>query len=138
MSSRDEDLNLESRFYGLVIGILIVWRVTHLFWGEDGPWNVFVRLRRLAGEGAWGDLLDCFYCLSLWIAAPLAWILGEDLRHRVLLWPALSAGAILLERLTVKDESRPAVFYTENAENDRVLQPEQSPTKDESSRTTAD
>ena len=26
--------------------------------------------RGLAGSGVWGGLLDCFYCLSLWIAIP--------------------------------------------------------------------
>ena len=61
----------------LVIALLVVWRVTHLFWGEDGPWDVFVRFRRMVGDGFFGSLLDCFYCLSLWISAPLAWRLGH-------------------------------------------------------------
>jgi hypothetical protein len=122
-----------SRFYFLVIGILIVWRITHLFYGEDGPWNVMLRLRQLAGEGFWGQLLDCFYCLSLWIAAPFAFLLGEGWRHRLLLWPALSGGAIILERMTVRNESKPSVIYTEDEdtgaddkENNGVLRPEQN------------
>jgi hypothetical protein len=67
---------------------------------EDGPWNVVIRLRKLAGDGFWGELLDCFYCLSLWIAVPFACWLGEDWKEKLVLWPALSAGSILLERLT--------------------------------------
>jgi hypothetical protein len=51
-------------FYRLLLGILAVWRITHLLNAEDGPWEVVVRLRRIAGEGFWGQLLDCFYCLS--------------------------------------------------------------------------
>lgn len=88
------------RFYWLILGTLAVWRITHLLNAEDGPWDLVVRLRRRAGTGFWGELLDCFYCLSLWIAAPLAWWLGEGWKERLLLWPALSAGAILLEKLT--------------------------------------
>jgi hypothetical protein len=84
----------------LVIAVLAIWRVTHLFWGEDGPWDLFVRLRRLAGNTFLGNLLDCFYCLSLWIAAPLAWLLGHTWLERGLLCLALSAGAILLERIS--------------------------------------
>jgi hypothetical protein len=84
-------------FYRIVLGVLVVWRVTHLLFAEDGPWNVVIRLRRQAGAGFWGKLLDCFYCLSLWIAAPLALLLGGGWTERLLLWPALSAGAILLE-----------------------------------------
>lgn len=59
-----------------------------------------MRLRRRAGNGFWGELLDCFYCLSLWVAAPFALWLGEHLAECLLLWPALSGGAILLERMT--------------------------------------
>ena len=44
----------------LLIVTLAIWRLTHLFWGEDGPGDLFVRLRRLAGKGFWGSLLDCF------------------------------------------------------------------------------
>ena len=44
-------------FYWLVLGILCVWRVTHLLNAEDGPWELVVHLRRLAGPGFWGKLL---------------------------------------------------------------------------------
>jgi hypothetical protein len=90
-------------FYRLVVGVLVVWRITHLLFAEDGPWDMVIRLRRQAGTGFWGKLLDCFYCLSLWIAAPLALLLGGGSTERLLLWPALSAGAILLERLTSRE-----------------------------------
>ena len=43
-------------------------------------------------------MFRCFYCLSLWIAAPFAWSLDADPKHFVLLWLALSAAAILIER----------------------------------------
>jgi hypothetical protein len=97
------------RFYWLVIGILVVWRITHLFYGEDGPWDVFVRLRRAVGEGFFGSLLDCFHCMSLWVAVPLAYWIGESWKQRLLLWPALSAGAMLLQKLTTKQEAVPLI-----------------------------
>jgi hypothetical protein len=86
------------RFYWLALGVLAVWRITHLLQAEDGPWNLFVRFRGLFGQGGFGALLDCFYCLSLWIAIPFAVWIGESWKERILLWPALSAAAILLER----------------------------------------
>jgi uncharacterized protein DUF1360 len=82
------------------IAVLGVWRITHLLAAEDGPGDAVVRLRTAAGNGFWGTLLDCFYCLSLWVAAPFAVVTGGSMLERVLLWPALSAGAILLERVT--------------------------------------
>jgi hypothetical protein len=87
-------------FYGLLLGVLAVWRVTHLLNAEDGPWDLVVRLRQRVGDGFFGRLLDCFYCLSLWVAAPFAVLLGGAASEVVLLWLAMSGGAALLERAT--------------------------------------
>jgi hypothetical protein len=112
------------RFYWLALGLLATWRITHLLQAEDGPWDIIVRLRRRAGNGLWGKLLDCFYCLSVWVAAPLAFLTGETWPERLLLWPALSGGAILLERLTARKEAtEPAVFWEDE---DVVLRKEQT------------
>ncbi len=105
-------------FYELILGILCVWRITHLLNAEDGPWDLLARLRRRVGDGFWGGLLDCFYCLSLWIAAPFAALLGGGWRERLLLWPALSGAAILLERLTREKAAAAPVYYAEEAAED--------------------
>jgi hypothetical protein len=105
-----------SEFYWLVLDILAIWRITHLLRAEDGPWKFVVQLRRRAGEGFWGELLDCFYCLSMWIALPAAVLSGHGWKHRLALWPALSGGAILLERIAAKNEMTQQVLYTEDNE----------------------
>jgi hypothetical protein len=102
------------RFYWLILGVLAVWRVTHLLKAEDGPWNLIVHLRKVAGSRFWGELLDCFYCLSLWIAAPFAWFLGQEIKERVFLWLALSGAAILLERITNKQKTTPEPYWKED------------------------
>jgi hypothetical protein len=89
-----------SQWYLLVVGGLVVWRLTHLLQAEDGPWGVVLRLRAAAGNGMLGALMDCFYCLSVWIALPFAALLAANWLHGLLLWPALSAAAILLDRAT--------------------------------------
>jgi hypothetical protein len=114
------------RFYWLTVGTLCVWRITHLLQAEDGPWDVLVRLRQLAGAGFWGDLIDCFYCLSIWIAVPFAFALGAGWSERLLLWPALSAGGILLERITSKQAVSPPVQYFEEEKANDVLRQEES------------
>ena len=91
-----------------VLASVAVWRLTHLLNAEYGPWRMLARLRRLAGTGFWSDLLDCFYCLSLWIAVPFAWWLGGAWAERLLMWPAISGAAILLERAT--EPAHPAYF----------------------------
>lgn len=103
-------------------GSLAVWRITHLLQAEDGPQDIVVRFRRLAGDGFWGQLLDCFYCLSLWVSAPLSWLIGESWVERLLLWPALSAGAVMLERLIEREDgASPPLYYEDPEELDALL-----------------
>ena len=104
------------RFYWLLLGILGVWRTTHLLHAEDGPWKLLAKLRALPGRTLLGQLFDCFYCLSLWIAAPFAWLIGEGWKERLLLWPAFSGAAILLERVSARDHSSPPAIYFEDPE----------------------
>ena len=109
---------MELSLLGFVLCTLAVWRVTYLLAKEDGPGRIFARLRGAAGDGFWRSLLGCFYCLSLWVACPVALALGETWQERALLWPALSAGAICLERL--KPGPPPAPYF-EDEEDDHVL-----------------
>jgi hypothetical protein len=107
-------------FYWFTLGALAVWRITHLLAVEDGPFDLMVRLRRRAGAGFWGNLLDCFYCVSVWVSVPFAYGLGANWKERALLWPALSGAAILLERLT-KPATKPNASYFEDEERDDAV-----------------
>jgi hypothetical protein len=107
-------MDQNTKVYRFVLALLTVWRITHLLQAEDGPWDVVVHLRMAAGNGFWGKLLDCFYCLSVWMAAPLAFLLGESWWERALLWPSLSAGASLLEQATNPALRIPPAPFTED------------------------
>jgi hypothetical protein len=120
-------------FYWLGLGVLAVWRITHLLNAEDGPWEIVVRLRRLAGSGFWATLLDCFYCLSLWIAAPFAYVIGADWMERLLLWPALSAGAIILERVA-PEKTAPQNGYVQDGYSQEICSDEAHPPDQEVSQ----
>jgi hypothetical protein len=108
-------------FYWLILGILAVWRMTHLLVAEDGPWNLVVRLRRAVGNGLLGRLLDCFQCLSLWIAVPAAWLIGDGWKQRVFLWLALSGGAILLETMSRREPPPGRALYYGDEDLDDVM-----------------
>ncbi len=82
-----------------VVAILATWRVSHLLALEDGPWDLIVRLRLRLGRGFLGALMDCFKCLSLWIAAPAALFVARKPLDWLFAWLALSGAACLLERL---------------------------------------
>jgi hypothetical protein len=79
---------------------LAVWRATHLLHAEDGPLDVFARMRRIAGDGQIGRLFGCFYCLSMWVAIPFAALLARTWSEGICVWFGLSGAAILLLRAT--------------------------------------
>jgi hypothetical protein len=107
----------------LVLAVLATWRVTHLLAHEDGPADLIFRFRALLGQSLTGRLMDCFNCLSLWIAAPAALFVSRKPMEWIFIWLALSGGVCLLERV-LKEPAviQPAPRSTEG-EIDNVLRP---------------
>ena len=105
---------IDKQFYWLIIEVLCVWRVTHLMHCENGPWEVLSGFRDLVERIGAGNLIGCFYCFSLWVAFPFAYMTGENWKEILLLWPALSAGAIMLEQ--IHKRKVPAAEYFEDPE----------------------
>lgn len=89
----------ESQWLQFTLVALATWRVTHMLAREDGPGDVFARVRVRIGNGFFGKLMDCFYCLSIWIAAPFALFVSRQPALWLLAWLALSGAACLLERI---------------------------------------
>jgi hypothetical protein len=82
-----------------VLAVLATWRVSHLVVSEDGPWEILARLRQRLGSSSMGRLMDCFGCVSIWVAAPISLFIFRRLPELFLCWMALSGAAFLLERL---------------------------------------
>jgi|ERR1700677_271375 Protein of unknown function (DUF1360) len=82
-----------------LLAVFATWRVTHLLANEDGPADIIFRLRRHLGDGFIGSLMDCFNCMSIWIAAPFALFVSATPLTWFVTWLALSGAACFLERL---------------------------------------
>ena len=85
-----------------VVTVLAAWRVTHLLAEEDGPADLIVRFRMLFGQSFIGRMMDCFYCLSVWVAAPAALFITRRPLEWFMNCLAISGGACLLERVTAQ------------------------------------
>ena len=107
--------------YWFILSVLAVWRITHLLQAEDGPFDLFARLRQWLGRSLVGQLLDCFKCLSLWIAIPFAFWLVQGWDERVLVWLSLSAGAIILNSLVERLERPTVAPYLEDEEDKHAV-----------------
>src|SRR5258708_36338614 len=99
---------MDEASYGirLAVGALATWRLTHLLASEDGPADVIVRFRVLLGQSLAGKLLNCFNCLSLWIAAPVALFVTRKFPEWLGLWLAPSGAACLLGRVGPEPPAR--------------------------------
>lgn len=88
----------------LLLAVLATWRLAHLVAAEDGPFDLIVGLRKRAGDGFFGSLMDCPYCLSLWFAIPFTFLLvpepAQEVANWLTCWLAISGGACLCEALT--------------------------------------
>jgi hypothetical protein len=98
------DIPFEWRF---VLAALATWRLAHLFSLEDGPFDLVLKLRERAGTGFVGQLMDCFYCLSLWLAAPLALYVSLEPLHWLMCWWGCAGAAGLLHQATYREEPTP-------------------------------
>jgi hypothetical protein len=103
-----------SPWFRLTLCVLATWRLCHLIAHEDGPFDLIVRLRARAGGGMLGRLMDCPYCLSLWIAAPAAVLMAGRFSEGCVAWLAISGGSSLIEKLFLsKGAQENVMLWTE-------------------------
>jgi hypothetical protein len=95
------DLSFWSLF---AIGALATWRVAHLIAREDGPADIVFRVRLAVGQGLLAQAMDCFHCVALWVAAPIALVVADSAGTWLVAWLALAGAASLAERLIAAHE----------------------------------
>lgn len=92
---------------------MATWRITSLLVREQGPWNIFERIRELSGiihdedgnvlaipDNFFADVLSCVWCCSIWVA--FGWSIVFFI-YPVITWVAipfaLSSITIFLDKL---------------------------------------
>jgi hypothetical protein len=99
---------IEMRF---LLCVLATWRLCHFFVAEDGPVDVVVKLRTWLGDSFLGLAMDCFYCASVWLAFPFAFVISQDVLSSLVSWLAISGAAALLEQASQRERSPPHPFH---------------------------
>lgn len=107
----------------ILIGGLVVWRVSRMIVKEAGPLMVFARLRaHLAREqkhsGGLFDMVSCVSCTSVWVGLFAALWLAGGIADLIWYGLAFSGVALLLEAYTKNSDTLPLV--TGPAANDKV------------------
>lgn len=101
---------------GLELAIIALagWRLAYMLTNEDGPANVFGRLRRKLGPAEWGaevkpgsldKLLTCVYCMSFWTtaAAALAWAVDVKAARDAVIFVAIWGAATALDMVARRE-----------------------------------
>jgi hypothetical protein len=93
----------------LIILIPATWRLSYMLVSEDGLFDMFDHLRRVANRTPLDGLFACIYCMSVWVSAvhlALVLLTPPDLLPVVwlyLYWLAISGGVSLAHRATTHD-----------------------------------
>lgn len=87
--------------FELVVTGLFAWYVSYVLIRTSGPFKMFVRLRSVTTIGG---LLECMYCLVVWIAALGYFILGKPAIPEMIVYVVAAAGfGMILHRWTGGD-----------------------------------
>lgn len=82
-----------------IILFLAVARITNFFVYENGPFDIFERVRRkaLLTIGFWHDIFICHYCFSVWVSI-FVFVVYYFIPESILLWTvfALSQASIII------------------------------------------
>jgi len=95
----------------IIILSLATWRLASLLVQEDGPFDVFGKLRHAAGvryderSVAYGtnpvaQALTCIWCASVWAALGMCLVNRLPHGHWFVKWMAASAGAVIIHEAT--------------------------------------
>lgn len=88
----------------LILAILAVYRIAHMVAQEDGPFDVFARIRSIPTPESWvARGLSCVLCISFWVSLLAALLLAHQdatmqRSETLLTWLGI-AGAVMVLHL---------------------------------------
>lgn len=98
-----------------LLATLACYRVVQLVVFDDGPFRLMDRIRVGVGCYEYGEdsqpqtilgrLLSCPYCVGMWMAIPLAFIVAERMSWEIgLWWLAVAGGQAFLENVSSRKD----------------------------------
>lgn len=92
-------LELDSMdWFAFVLTSLASWRLSSMLIYEEGPYSLFLRMRRLLARSGMTKLATCHHCASVWVSALLVLLVYSISILDLLLIPATAGAASCLER----------------------------------------
>jgi hypothetical protein len=86
--------------FRFILAGLATWRIAFMLVREDGPGEIFTRLRNRLGGSLFDRLLGCVKCVGVWTALPLSLFVGGSWVELLVVWMALAGVAALIDEAT--------------------------------------
>lgn len=84
----------------VTLAILAVYRLSRMLIGENGPIDLFLKIRYLVNRGPeWlADGYNCPLCLSFWLSVIPALFFANSVGEFLLYWLGISGAVVLIYR----------------------------------------
>ncbi len=85
----------------LILSILAVYRASYFIAKEDGPFDMFSKMRGKIGQEGWvGRGLNCVLCISFWLSLiPALWLFWGRPIDIIAGWFGISGAALVLYKV---------------------------------------
>ena len=84
-------------WFWVLVTVLTSWRLSCLVCYDEGPFQVFLRLRKVMYTYGW-KWVTCFHCVSVWMSAGVVLVTFELSTAAGFLIPAVAGAASMVER----------------------------------------
>ncbi|MBC8871643.1 MAG: DUF1360 domain-containing protein [Planctomycetes bacterium] len=105
--------------FRFVLAALASWRIAYMLAREDGPGDVFARIRRLGQGRFMGRLFGCVKCVGVWVSIPFTFFVVEEPKgnwaETVVVWLALAGIGALIDEWT-----RPPFQFEETGDDEML------------------
>ncbi len=86
-------------YFIFVLAALATYRVSFMFAQEDGPFDLFSKLRGGVGQRQWyGRGLHCTLCISFWVALVAAVLASPTWVLVIPYWLGIAGAVLLMHR----------------------------------------
>lgn len=92
-------------WFTYALAVLAVYRLAYMLAYEDGPADIFARLRERAGQATWvGRGLHCVLCISFWLSLIAALFIANHPAVWLWFWFAIAGGVLVLHKVLYREE----------------------------------
>ena len=86
-------------YFTFLVAALATYRISFMIGQEDGPFDLFSRLRGKVGQREWyGRGMHCTLCISFWVSLLAAFVASDSWLMVIPYWMGIAGAVLVLHR----------------------------------------